>query len=808
MRPQHSLVRVMGACLVFGSSALAACISDSDGDGVCDNVDLCPGTVPGALVESNGCPVVIPGDADRDGDVDFADFVVLTGCQPGPDMAVDAECQSGEFDYDFDADVDLADFAGFQRCFSGENQPGSPDCASHRAYIAGDCLHVIGTATDTVLALGLLPGWPMVLQIDVENDGTVDFAFDRNQFTCIVIIAGSGNDVVWIDEQYGVFTDTETTTIYGGTGDDTLLGGSGPETYAGGPGNDDVYAGAGDDLVEWHSGDDTDFIEGGEGIDNVQVNGGDDAETLTITANGTRVRFDRINPAPFFLDIGTCESLVLRANGGNDSVSCTGNLAALIQITAEGGSGEDTLLGSNGIDVLLGGDDNDFVDGNQGNDVVFLGSGEDVFQWDPGDGSDTVEGQDGVDGLVFNGSGANEAIGLSANGARLRLVRDVGSIVLDLDDVEQVTVNALGGADTITVNELTGTAVVAVSADLATFGGVGDGQADTVSVVGTPGADVFNIAADGGFVVVDLAADVRVKGYETGDQLVVNGVGSDVVNVHGSAGPDTMTVTANGTQARVDVTGYSAAVAVSGALSLAIRGSDGPDTISCTGNLSGLAIPIALEGGSGEDTLLGSNGIDVLLGGDDNDFVDGNQGNDVVFLGSGEDVFQWDPGDGSDTVEGQDGVDGLVFNGSGANEAIGLSANGARLRLVRDVGSIVLDLDDVEQVTVNALGGADTITVNELTGTAVVAVSADLATFGGVGDGQADTVTVDGTGSADTINIIANSGAVELSGLVAFVRITHSEANNDTLIVNGLGGVDTITTGPDLATLVMLIINQ
>ena len=41
-----------------------------------------------------------------------------------------------------------------------------------------------------------------------------------------------------------------------------------------------------------------------------------------------RVRFDRVDPAPFAIDIGTSENLVLNANGGNDSFSATGNLAA------------------------------------------------------------------------------------------------------------------------------------------------------------------------------------------------------------------------------------------------------------------------------------------------------------------------------------------------------------------------------------------------------------------------------------------------------------------------------------------------
>ena len=171
----------------------------------------------------------------------------------------------------------------------------------------------------------------------------------------------------------------------------------------------------------WNPGDDTDLNEGGDGVDTVEVNGGNGAEQFTATANGARVRFDRVNPAPFSIDIGTSEKLVLNANGGDDSFSATGNLAALIKITVDGGAGNDTLLGSNGADVLLGGDGNDFVDGNQGNDTALLGAGDDTFQWDPGDGSDTVEGQDGTDTMLFNGSNVSENFDASANGGRRAL---------------------------------------------------------------------------------------------------------------------------------------------------------------------------------------------------------------------------------------------------------------------------------------------------------------------------------------------------------------------------------------------------
>ena len=81
------------------------------------------------------------------------------------------------------------------------------------------------------------------------------------------------------------------------------------------------------------------------------------------------------------------------------------------------------------------------------------------FVWDPGDGSDVVEGQDGNDTMVFNGADAAEQVDLSANGNRLKFFRTQGNITMDTASVETVDFNALGGTDTITVNDLTGTDV-------------------------------------------------------------------------------------------------------------------------------------------------------------------------------------------------------------------------------------------------------------------------------------------------------------------------------------------------------------
>ena len=58
--------------------------------------------------------------------------------------------------------------------------------------------------------------------------------------------------------------------------------------------------------------------------------------------------------------------------------------------------------------------------GDNGNDVALMGAGDDVFQWDPGDGNDTVEGQDGTDTLLFFGANASENIDIVGQRRRAR----------------------------------------------------------------------------------------------------------------------------------------------------------------------------------------------------------------------------------------------------------------------------------------------------------------------------------------------------------------------------------------------------
>src|SRR6185503_19424896 len=87
--------------------------------------------------------------------------------------------------------------------------------------------------------------------------------------------------------------------------------------------------------------------------------------------------------------------------------------------------------------------------GGDGDDTAFMGAGNDTFVWNPGDDNDTIEGQSGLDRLLFNGANIAETITVAANGGRDRFFRDIASVTMDMNDTELITFNALGGADTI-----------------------------------------------------------------------------------------------------------------------------------------------------------------------------------------------------------------------------------------------------------------------------------------------------------------------------------------------------------------------
>jgi Ca2+-binding RTX toxin-like protein len=306
---------------------------------------------------------------------------------------------------------------------------------------------------------------------------------------------------------------------------------------------------------------------------------------------------------------------------------------------------------------------------------------------------------------------------------------------MDLNDVEAIDFRALGGADSVVIGDLTGTDVTEVNIDLRGPNGGGDGAADSVTVNATNGADVFGVTGDaGGVTVFGLQAGVKIFATEVAnDRLILNGLGGDDV---------------------IDATSLEAG-----------------------------AIGLTMNGGLGADVLRGSAGDDLINGGD---------GADVALMGAGDDTFAWNPGDDNDTLEGQDGFDRMLFNGANVGENISISANGGRALFFRDVASVLMDLNDVEAVTYNALGGADTVTLNDLSGTDVTEVAINLAGSNGLADGLVDTVVLNATGGDDVIIAVRDGADMLVLGLAYTARISGFDADVDRLVINMLGGDDVL----------------
>jgi Ca2+-binding RTX toxin-like protein len=438
--------------------------------------------------------------------------------------------------------------------------------------------------------------------------------------------------------------------------------------------------------------------------------GTDSPDQINVSLNPANQIVVNLNGSESTFDAAQVNTLTIDARAAADTVAVNVNRPA----TINGGDGDDSLAGGDAVESFTGGQGNDTVDGNRGNDAADLGAGDDLFIWDPGDGSDIVEGQDGADELQFNGSGGDEIFDVSANGQRARFFRNLGNINMDLNDVERIDLAALGGVDSVTVNDTTGTDLTQVNIDLGR-----DGAGDSISLKGTGGKDQITLAGDAttGVTVSGLPAQVRLTGSELIDSIRVDG---------------------RGQSDRIDASALSAGAA-----------------------------RLTLIGNTGHDTLLGGAGDDTLVGGAGNDSADGNRGNDTADLDAGNDSFTWDPGDGSDVVNGAAGFDTLLFNGSGNDEIMAATANGARTTFTRNLGNIVMDVD-TEKLDVRALGGGDSVTINDLRSTPTSQVFVDG------GDGN-DSLT----GGPRRDALVGGAGEDSLSG------------NGDIDVLNGGTGAST-----------------
>jgi hypothetical protein len=242
------------------------------------------------------------------------------------------------------------------------------------AKVKHGTLEVKGGNQANAVAIRLKEGDPNQVQVDVGDDRSADFSFERSTVVAINVKMGNGDDSVRVDDANGGFTDAIKTTIAGGNGDDSLNGGLGAEAFdggngndavAGGKGNDTAALGNGNDTFRWDPGDGSDVIDGQNGSDTMLFNGAGADENVTLTANGGRLTFFR-NVANITMDTNDVETVDFNALGGKDNVTVndlTGTDVTQTNIDLAG-----TLGGSAGDGAV----DNVVVNGTNGDDTISI----------------------------------------------------------------------------------------------------------------------------------------------------------------------------------------------------------------------------------------------------------------------------------------------------------------------------------------------------------------------------------------------------------------------------------------------------
>lgn len=371
-------------------------------------------------------------------------------------------------------------------------------------------------------------------------------------------------------------------------------------------------------------------------------------------------------------------------------------------------------------------------------DLLLGGDGEDTLNG--GDSGDTLNGQEGAD-LLFGGCGGDSLLGGTG--------MDTLSGGFDED-----TLDGQGGADVLIGNQDNDTYLWGSSS-----GGndtvVGDSGFDTTSVTGTNGPDSFVIGQNGKNLTVTVGnkGTLTVTHPAAAMSVIVNALGSD----------DLITV------------GHIDKVVP---LVLTANGGDGNDVVTAKNSLIG-GNRLALEGGNGNDTLIGSKGNDTLRGGAGNDNLRSDDGNDLLLGGSGIDVINGQGG--NDTLFGDEIADTV----SGANSGSGDSMLGGDGNDVMSGGggNDTMNGEDGDD-SLRGNDGADVISGGMGNDALFGDISTDVLSGGSGND------TLDGGRNDDTLN--GNSGSDRILGDHGNDFINGGDGDNTIL---GGDGNDTIRTG-------------
>jgi Ca2+-binding RTX toxin-like protein len=318
----------------------------------------------------------------------------------------------------------------------------------------------------------------------------------------------------------------------------------------------------------------------------------------------------------------------------------------------------------------------DLVDGGLGDDIAVLGDGDDTFRWDPGEGSDDVEGGRGTDTLLFNGDGVeNFTISDSANpDFDVDLLRDLGPVLMELQAVERIELNAFEGDDTVDASGLTQDTTA-----LIVNGGVGN---DTATL--GPADDRFIWNPGDGDDIVDGGDDT-----DTGDTLEFNGSGGNEEFVIRDLEDGRVELFRDAGSIEMDLDNIER---------IELNGLDGNDDVDAAELTQD--VRLFVDAGGGDDSV---------FAGPEDDEVRGGAGSDIMFGGAGGDTFAF----GAETGDGTPDFDTIGDYDEAEGDVVDLSESGGLVSSATDAEGLSLTLGggDNDQVFLAGVDSLDDVNV-------------------------------------------------------------------------------------------------
>ena len=515
------------------------------------------------------------------------------------------------------------------------------------------------------------------------------------------LYGGAGND--------GFYGGGNNDVIYGEAGNDTLIGDAGDDTLLGGIGNDTLVGGTGNDKAVHVVGEGTDIFYGQQGNDTVEVQ-------LTSAQLSSAVRADLAALKAFLAgelgSAGSAAALAGQASGAMLTMAALGltiTTVEAVKIVVDGVEVPlDSLLNQAPTAAALVEATMD-EDGALNGSVGATDADGDALSYavatGPANGTLELDAKTGA--YVYK-----PAANWSGNDSFKVLVTDAAGAVVEQE--VRVTVDAVADAPVLDAVALPdpGTspvgrfAVATLVADPAVL------QQDGMKLVGTKlvdnlvgglGSDVITgaggndtLVGNGGKVAtVSLGIDAGLVD-DDGSELLSVTIGNLPAGAKLSAGqanPD-----GTWTLAPEDLAGLTMTSLFTGDVDLSVTATstESNGTTASTTQTLHIGVAVAgdlmnggegndqLIGSAGADTLLGGKGDDVLFGGDGNDALDGNSGNDVLHDGAGNDTVKGSSGDdllmagaGDDVYIGGSGFDTLDFSGAKGGMTVDISKKSA-----------------------------------------------------------------------------------------------------------------------------------